>query len=114
MLGAWERWVFVYDLQLVPKPAGAPLIPLRAAIDQLLPRYESGECVKLINKDTAAIRIQELRIDETSATAQFLINYSDTNTADPVFGELRTGKLRSEPKLDGEGIAVSAHMLIDL
>src|SRR5690349_6653268 len=114
MLGAWERWIFIYDIMLTPLPEGAPLIPLRSIIEQLVPRYERGESVKLLNRETAAIRIQQLRIHEQSSTTQLLINYADTQAVDPVFGHLETGELRLEPKLEGEGIAVSAHMLISL
>ncbi len=46
--------------------------------------------------------------------AALLIQYSDSNAADPSFSHLKSGKLRQEPKLDGEGIAVSAHMVINL
>ena len=77
-----------------------------------MPRFERGESVKLINRETAAIRIQQLRMDVHGGTAHFLLNYSDMNTTDPVFGNLQTGKLRLEPKLEGEGIAVSAHMVV--
>jgi hypothetical protein len=114
MLGTRERWVFIYDLKLSPLPEGAPLILLRPAMERLIPRYERGESVKLLNEETAAVRIQRLRIDEESLTVQLLINYADTRAVDPVFGHLETGDLRLEPKLEGEGIAVSAHMLISL
>jgi hypothetical protein len=114
MLGSWERWVFLYDLKLGSNPKDAPLIPLRAVFDQLVPRYERGDSVKLVNKDSAAIRLQRLHIDKNTATVRLLINYADTNVVDPVFADLRTGKLRFEPKLKGEGVAVSAHMVICL
>ena len=44
--------------------------------------------------------------------ATLLIQLCDKNGSDPVFGELTTGNLRVEPKLAGEGIAVSCHIVI--
>jgi hypothetical protein len=114
MLSQWERYAFVYDLRLRPYPETAPEINLQNVVSLLEPRQQRGESVKLLNKETAAIRIQALRIDMKNAVLQVLINYADTAAVDPVFGNLQTGALRLEPKLDGEGIAVSAHMLVSL
>jgi len=44
--------------------------------------------------------------------AILLLQLCDKNGSDPVFGELTTGNLRVEPKLAGEGIAVSSHIVI--
>lgn len=47
-----------------------------------------------------------------AAQGTMLIQLCDKNGSDPVFGELTTGNLRVEPKLAGEGIAVSCHIVI--
>lgn len=114
MLGQWERWAFVYELRLEPYPVGAPEIDLEAVLDGLLSRQQAGQSVKLVAKETAAIRIQAMQVDKDARLAKLLINYADKDTSDPVFAHLETGSLRSEPKLDGEGVALSAHMLIHL
>jgi len=43
-----------------------------------------------------------------------LIQYSDTRVTDPAFAKLATVDLRTEPKLEGEGVAASAHLIINL
>src|SRR5579859_54365 len=114
MLDRWVRWAFVYDLKLKPNKVGAPNIELATVLDLLHARVEAGEAVQLLNNETAAIRIQNFRFNNNRTRAAFLFNYSDTNISDPVFGELSSGRLRLEPKLEGEGVAVSAHMVVSL
>jgi hypothetical protein len=77
-------------------------------------RQQAGESVKLINNDTAAIRINDMRFDQENQVVCLLIQYADQMASDPVFSNLETGALRVEPKLEGEGVAISAHMVISL
>lgn len=114
MLSRWERWVFFYDFVLESAPDDAPQIQLRDVIDVLIPRFRGGECVKLINRETAALRIQDMILDEQREYVAMLINYSDSEATDPVFGDLETGVLRLEPKLEGEGVTTSAHLIVSL
>lgn len=53
-----------------------------------------------------------MKYSKGNAQATLLIQLSDKNGSDPVFGDLTTGNLRVEPKLAGEGIAVSCHIVI--
>lgn len=110
MLDMWERWIQFHELNLKSEPEEAPVINLKDIIPKLTERWKSGESVKLINNDTAAIRIQDLKTIKTVTV--LLIQYTDKNVTDPVFSHLETGKLRTEPKLEGEGVAVSAHVAI--
>lgn len=114
MLHPTKRLILFYDIFLKSFPEGAPPIPLKEAIERLIPRWRKKESVKLINNETASIRLKDLGIDEDSDIAYFLINYSDTNIVDPVFENLETGKLRTEAKLKGEGISVSTHLVVSL
>ncbi len=41
-----------------------------------------------------------------------LVSYASKNLSDPAFANLESGELRIEPKLEGEGVAVSAHIVI--
>ncbi len=68
----------------------------------------------VFQKNTAAVRIAAIDVDHANEFATVLIHYADRNVSDPVFGNLVTGMLRTEPKLEGEGVAVSTHMLISL
>lgn len=112
MLDMWERWIQFHELNLKSEPEEAPVINLKDIIPKLTERWKSGESVKLINNDTAAIRIQDLKTDKNNNVTVLLIQYTDKNVTDPVFSHLETGKLRTEPKLEGEGVAVSAHVVI--
>jgi hypothetical protein len=113
MLDIFERWVQFHDLYLKREPEEAPKIPLEQLIDRWIARIKAGNSVKLIKKDTAAIRIADVRRATKLNSIVLLLHYTDTNVTDPAFSNLDTGKLRVEPKLDGEGIAVSAHVVIN-
>lgn len=115
MINAKERWVFYYDKQLIPRPDGAPpLFKMQDMMELLYSRQQAGESVKLLNNKSAAIRIIDMKLDPDKKVAILLIQYADTNISDPAFSNLETGILRVEPKLEGEGVAVSAHLVISL
>lgn len=95
-------------------PAEAPQLWLGAEVASLQMAVEAGQAVQLINNESAAIRIRGLELDRHNEILFILFAYADKNVTDPVFENLDTGDLRTEPKLDGEGVAVSAHMAIDL
>ena len=114
MLNANERWIFYYDNHLKSTPEEAPHIPMADAVGLLYDRQQAGESVKLINNMTAALRITDMRIDREKNIACFLIQYADTTISDPVFSNLETGELRVEPKLVGEGVAISSHLMVSL
>lgn len=114
MLDLWERWVQFQELYLASEPEYAPVIPLSSVVPLWLSRIRSGSSVKMIKGDTAAIRAIDARYDTKNKILVVLLQYADTNVTDPAFSDLKTGKLRVEPKLDGEGVAVSAHLVISV
>ena len=114
MLDPWKRWVQFHELYLKSTPEEAPKINLNDLLPLWEKRIKSKEAVKLINKETAAIRIVDVRHDKKKNILALLFQYTDQNVTDPAFSHLKTGELRVEPKLEGEGIAVSAHALISL
>jgi len=114
MLDPWKRWVQFHELYLKSSPEEAPKINLHDLVPHWTKRIQAKEAVKLINKETAAIRVVDVRYDKKAHTLMLLFQYTDQNVTDPAFSHLKTGELRVEPKLDGEGIAVSAHALISL
>lgn len=95
-------------------PEEAPQLWLRDELASLRGVFEAGHAVQLLNKESAAIRVRDLRLDEENDILFLLLAYADKNVTDPVFETLENGELRTEPKLEGEGVAVSAHMAIDL
>lgn len=114
MLDLYSRWVLHLEVRMEPHPKEAPVLNLRDELGHLFTAFETGHAVQLINSDTAAIRIRDIRHQRNDDALVILFNYSDKNISDPVFEELETGTLRTEPKLEGEGVAVSAHMAIAL
>jgi len=114
MLDQNKRWVNYYKNFLKPSPEDAPYTKMSEILETLHERFLSGECVKLIENQTSAIRIRDMAFNKENQVATLLFQYSDTKISDPTFANLETGELRVEPKLDGEGVAVSAHMVLSL
>ncbi|MCR5874754.1 hypothetical protein LRS10_11605 [Phenylobacterium sp. J426] len=114
MLELSSRWVLHLEIAMLSNPAEAPTLWLRDEMGVLFEALETGQAVQLINNETAAIRLRDIRFDAEHDALILLFNYSDKNISDPVFENLETGDLRTEPKLEGEGVAVSAHMVVDL
>lgn len=114
MINENQRWIYFYDKFLKSYPEDAPYFEMREIMKELHDRQQQGNSVKLINNETAAIRINDMHFDDTNSTVCLLIQYADKTISDPVFSNLQTGDIRVEPKLDGEGVAISAHILVSL
>lgn len=114
VLSDFERWVFVYDFIISPKHENAPAITMKEALDRLQLVFMAQKGVKMYLNESRAMRLSALEINNRSNKATLLIQMCDKNVTDPVFSELKSGTLRIEPKLAGEGIAVSAHVVISL
>lgn len=112
MLSNNERWVSFFDFAFRPTHAAAPDIPIADTLKRLKMLVDAGNAVKLYNRRTRAVRISEMKYADGDTQAVLLLQLCDQNGSDPVFGELNTGNLRVEPKLAGEGIAVSSHIVI--
>lgn len=114
MLHRRVRKVFHCDLTLGASPIEAPKQSLLRIVQTLRSVASAGKAVYLYNRQQAAIRISGVSVSNQSNTAAILFQHANTDTADPAFSHLKTGTLRVEPKLSGEGVAVSAHLVIDL
>lgn len=117
MLHLRERWVHFFELHVSSEPEGAPPVPFADLVPFLLPRIAAGDAFQLRNDNQAAFRILDARYDSDigqNGALILLLQYADKNATDPSFAHLETGAIRTEPKLDGEGVAVSAHVVIDL
>ncbi|BBP86021.1 hypothetical protein PHLH8_56630 [Pseudomonas sp. Pc102] len=114
MLDQYERWVHFYTLTLQSIPLHAPPFTLIECIELLRKKTNDGKCFNLIERQTACVRITDLKINDDATLATFLFQYSDSKVSDPAFSDLQSGETREEPKLDGEGIAVSAHAVLRL
>ncbi|HGM5295040.1 TPA: hypothetical protein ACKP0P_001608 [Serratia marcescens] len=87
---------------------------MKQAIDKVKLVYDAGNAVKMYFNESRALRLSDIKINNYSKKATLLIQMCDKNVSDPVFSELKSGSLRVEPKLAGEGIAVSAHVVLSL
>ena len=117
MQSAFSRWIVFYDLAMTPYPSDAAPIPLRDFVDGLQERVASEEAFKLIDSDRRAIRILEMKRDKLPNDQEvmcLLVSLCDLDSADPAFQNFKTGKLRIPPKEEGEGGAVSVHVVLKL
>lgn len=112
MLDKYDRWIHFYTASLTTVPLGGPSFDIKETFKKLEQKFKKGECYKLIDRASACIRITDIKFKKDESAVALLLQYSDSKASDPSFGDLVSGKLRQEPKLVGEGIAVSAHMLI--
>lgn len=114
MLELNQRWIHFYGVTVNSAPADAPAFNMEECVTELRKIQRKGHLFKLINKGTACIRVSKMLINLQSRRATFLFQYSDSKISDPAFSDLESGILRSEPKLQGEGVAVSAHAIFYL
>lgn len=116
MLHKRERYVFFYDfvLQLMPDKARKlhPGIPLIDALPSLKKRFDDGECIKLIQNETAAVRLMDMKDVHGGDAVAFLVAYADKNSADPAFMDLVTGVTNIVRKSDDQGGAYTAHCVL--
>lgn len=112
MLNSRERWIHHYNFGVKSVPEDAPSFSLIECLKAIKAKVDRYECAKLIHKKKACVRLARLEISEDESMAALLFHYSDSNISDPAFSDLVSGALRHEPKLTGEGIAISAHALI--
>ncbi len=114
MLASNERWVFCYDLFLKATPESANgQFSMREVATNLSAMIHQQSAFRVYREDTQVFRLTDVRYSDDEAVC-FLIQLGDKNGSDPVFANLATGELRMEPKLDGEGIALSSHFMISL
>ncbi len=114
MLEASVRNILFFDTILKPHHEGIKDIPLDGILRSLEDENRKEGFVKLIDNEQAAVRLSDINVDFQTNTATLLITYADKRGADPVFANLEKGTLRSERKLDGEGVAISAHLMFGL
>lgn len=114
MLHPTDRWVQFQNLVLNSEPEHAPRIDLKGIIPLLVQLVKSNDAQQMKENDTASMRIAEAKYSADKKALFLLLQYADMNTTDPVFYNMETQNLRTEHKLEGEGIAVSAHAVLSL
>jgi hypothetical protein len=101
-------------MSLMPAPAEGPKPDIDQCMMALRTKFRKGELFQLLDDGFACIRVADLKVDTSKRLAAVLFQYADKRVADPVFSDLVSGTLRQETKLNGEGVAISAHALISL
>ncbi|HCT9717881.1 TPA: hypothetical protein ACXIB4_002653 [Proteus mirabilis] len=112
MLSEHNRWLSFYEFIITPTHEDAPLIPMTEIAPKLESLFYSGDAIRMYSSGNRAMRISDCRYDRGNGILTLLIQLADKRVSDPVFSDLQSGTLRVEPKLDGEGIAVSCHVVI--
>ena len=108
-----ERFCLEASVMVTSIPTEAPVIPLADCAPHLIEKIRSNEAAYSLKNGQAIFRIVDFSlVDERYLT--LLCMYADSEISDPSFSELETGKTRTEKKKDGEGIATTAHVMIDL
>lgn len=118
MLSYYERNVDYLELTLGTIPAseavtfdlGAHIVP------QLIKGASENKAVYSFDDGDASIHLAEVALSEDNHFVTLLFHYADKSISDPAFKSLDTGEVRTEKKSKekNEGIAVSAHLVIDL
>ncbi|MGL1150610.1 hypothetical protein ACSTLH_13740 [Vibrio parahaemolyticus] len=114
MLSYYERNFDYLELKLGCIPATHKInFSLEEHIVEKLEKgaAENTAVYKLRN-DTAALHLHKVKVDKKRRLLTCLLHYTDKNISDPAFKHLRSGAVRTAKKETGEGIAVSAHLII--
>lgn len=110
LLQEYQRFALECSLVIGKMPDGAP----KFLLERFLPKLErlviANKAVHKTRNETVCLRLYKLLIDENQVT--MLFQYADMNASDPSFTHTDTGATRTEKKDDGEGISVSAHLII--
>lgn len=111
MINNKERWVYFYDYKFTPYPKGSNNIPLKDLLSGLETLVDNNEAVKFYNHMTSALRITSMDVTDEK-TITLLIQLADKNISDPAFSDIEKGNLRVVEKAIGEGVAITAHIII--
>ena len=116
MLDAKSRWVVFQIFNFTPNSdQGNFPFKMKAILENMRERINSEDgLVKVYKNNTIALRIRDIQFNKERETATILFVYVDKNVSDPAFGQLEKNEIRTEPKLEGEGIALSFHYVIAL
>lgn len=117
MLHQSDRWIQFHEIAIGQEPIEAPRFDLGEVLPHLERHIDAGDAYQIKEKGRSAYRITDYRYERRKGgkgALILLLQYADRDATDPAFADLETGGLRYEPKLDGEGVAVSAHAVIGL
>ncbi|EPC6137561.1 hypothetical protein ACR0WA_003493 [Vibrio cholerae] len=116
MLSYYERNIDYLELELksIPTNGNVRFRLNEHIIPHLKKAAEEKTAVFLTKNKTASLHVHSVDVDELNEIAVLLFHYTDTNLTDPAFKNMTSGSVRIAGKTKGEGIAVSAHLVVDL
>ncbi|NVJ58209.1 MAG: hypothetical protein HWE19_17785 [Vibrionaceae bacterium] len=116
MLDYYQRELSFLELSLLSLPSKSPVTFKfhEDVLPYLIQAVDEGTAVYPTKNKTACLHIHKIEVDEEHNIATLLLHYTDSNLSDPAFKHMKSGLVRIEEKSMGEGIAVSAHLLIDM
>lgn len=124
-----ERYVFIGNLSIDTQPSLAPSPRLVNVLRHLEEKFRLNEAKEYHNEKGALVRaedygnddvcrkliyIADMEIDEVHGRASILVNYGDRDAPDPAFANFENHHIRDVGKEEGEGVAFSAHLVINL
>lgn len=110
LLQEYQRFALECTFAIGKIPDEAPPFTLEMILPKLKKLVDENNAVHKTKEDTVSLRLYKLLIEDKHVT--MLFQYADKNAADPSFTHTDTGATRTEEKKPGEGISVSAHLII--
>ncbi|MGL0948960.1 hypothetical protein [Vibrio vulnificus] len=116
MLSYYERNIDYLELELksIPTKGNVRFRLNEHIIPHLKKAAEEKTAVFSTKNKTASLHVHSVDVDDVNEIAVILFHYTDTNLTDPAFKNMTSGSVRIAGKSKGEGIAVSAHLVVDL
>jgi hypothetical protein len=114
MLHRVERTALHYDVTIAASPTHAHARSLLQVVRALQDACNKGRAVVSRNKGRDVLRVSRVRLNNEHSRAVLLLHRSNGDAADPAFGKFANGATRTEAKKADEGVALSAHLVLDL
>ncbi len=110
LLQEYQRFALECTFAIGKIPDDAPNYKLDMILPKLQKLVEENKAVHRTKEESITLRLYKLVPEDDQIT--MLFQYADKNASDPSFTHTETGATRTEEKQDGEGISVSAHLII--
>lgn len=110
LLLEYQRFALECSMILNKTPEDAPKIKLENILLPLKKYIDEKKAIHTTMGGRKTFIIREMHIDDHKIV--FLMQYADMDATDPSFTNIGTGTTRTETKKEGEGISVSAHLVL--
>lgn len=110
ILQEYQRFALECTFVVGQIPEDAPQFTLERFLPKLKKWVYENKAVHTTKNDSITLRLSKLEFDDNQIT--MLFKYADKNATNPSFTHTQTGETRTVLKEDGEGISVSAHLVL--